>query len=317
MSTQLAHQSPTPAATLQPSTKPRITVIVPTLCEAKRGSVLRRAIASARSASSEAVAILVVVNGDRFDSELLASLRSDEKISVLQLTIASVTEAQLAGRRAVKSEYFTFLDDDDEFLPQALDLRMQLLTDCTDCAVAVTEGLRNTNGADAPLFADLSDVPADPLGAILQRGWLHSGNNLFRTSEIPVGFFEESQVHGEWTWLAFRLAMAGKKIAATNQATFRYYDTPESLSKSIDHTRAYIRLFGQMLNAAPPPAYRSRIRSRLAGAHHDYSVLLMSKGDRTGAFKHHLLSIIYPRGWRFLPYTRHLLRACIGKAVTA
>lgn len=291
---------------------PRISVIIPTLCEAARSGAIHRAITSIRNSSREPVLILVVVNGDRFDPTLLDTLRASPGVAVLQLAVASVTEAQLAGRRAVKTEYFSFLDDDDEYLPGALDHRLELLGGEQGYDLAVTEGYWTAEGVDSPLYGDLSDVPSDPLAAVLKRGWLNSANCLFKSSSVPADYFLDLEVHGEWTWLAFRLAMDRKKVVASNRPTFRYHDTPQSLSKSINHSKGYIRLFEHMLRKDPTEPYRSMIRKRLAQAHHDHSELLLGEGQRRHATKHHLRSLAYPGGWKYLPYTRHLIHALIS-----
>lgn len=119
-----------------------ITTIIPTLCEGVRRNALLRAIESVHQASEQATKILIVVNGQRFDQSLLNLLKSRNDIEVLQITEGSLTKAHLIGRKHVSTEYFSFLDDDDEYLVGALDIRLALfLNDCT-LDVVVTNGFQ-------------------------------------------------------------------------------------------------------------------------------------------------------------------------------
>jgi hypothetical protein len=181
--------------------------------------------------------------------------------------------------------------------------------------VAVTGGFRSVNGTDFPLYDDLSGVPSDPIGELLAKGWLCSGNHLFKSAEIPSDFFDVQVANAEWTWLAFRLAIAGKVITSDNAAGVRYYDSPNSLSKSIKHQEAYVELFGRMLNERGAEAYRSRIRRRLSRSEHDYADALLHAGRISEAVRMHLRSVSNPGGLRYLSFSRHLLAAWLQRSL--
>jgi hypothetical protein len=67
----------------------KIATIISTLCEASRREQLWRAIESIKAASTSCVRMLVVVNGQRFDSEILASLRDRTDLEVVQVELGS------------------------------------------------------------------------------------------------------------------------------------------------------------------------------------------------------------------------------------
>ena len=102
---------------------PLCTVIIPTLAAAERHSLLLRAIESTRRNQSPPL-VLVVINGSRRSPEVIADLRARSGLRVLQLDQASLPAAIEAGRHAVATPFFSFVDDDDEYLPEAVDLRL-------------------------------------------------------------------------------------------------------------------------------------------------------------------------------------------------
>src|SRR5262245_24830754 len=124
-----------------------ITTIIPTLCEASRARSLLCAIDSVLAASSSPVRLIIVVNGQRFDPELVANLRGRVDIEVVQVAEGSLTRAHLTGRQQVLTPYFSFLDDDDEYLPGALDLRRRALEQDPDADLVVTNGYHYGEGS--------------------------------------------------------------------------------------------------------------------------------------------------------------------------
>ncbi|WP_426173155.1 glycosyltransferase [Massilia sp. TWR1-2-2] len=285
-----------------------ITTIVATLCDPFRRDFLLRAIESIHQASERPVRILVVVNGQSFDKDLLALLTEREDIEVVQIAEGSLTKAHIAGRRLVDTEFFSFLDDDDEYLPGALDLRLGLIETRNGADVVVTNGFACRAGEDRLMYTRMAGVDAQPLNELFEENWLNSGNHLFRTASVPSRYFEDPHPYMEWTWLAFRMAFEGKKIVGTDVPTFRINDTPGSLSKSVTFISSNISLYRRMLALKPQRKIVSVIGKRLCNAWHDVSVFELSAGNRAKAVSAHIRSLTsHPSGLRFLSYTRRLL----------
>lgn len=292
----------------------KITTIIRTLCEASRRTQILRAIASIQAASIDPVRIVVVVNGDRFDSDLVELLQGRPDVDVVQITEGSVTKAQLAGRRAVTSDYFSFLDDDDEYLPGALDLRLALLEATPDAALSVTNGYRFLDNTDRVLYSRMDKVSERPLFEIFQQIWLNSCNHLFRSSDLPIGYFEDAPPYMEWTWLAFRLAMTGKKVAASTEVTFRYNDTPGSLSKTAKYHASRVTVYNHMLAMQPPPDIADIIRRRRSSAWHDIASAELEAGATSKAIAAHVNSMTsHWSGIKFATYSRYIVAPGIFK----
>jgi glycosyltransferase involved in cell wall biosynthesis len=299
---------------IQQAPDSRITVIIPTLCEAVRVRALLRAIESIQHSSAKAVRVVVVVNGQRFDPDLLERLKQRRDIGVLQLAEGSQTLAQRAGRASVETEFFSFLDDDDEYLPGAIDDRLALLDAHPDAALAVSNGLICGRRGEAPLFTRMARVPHNPLMELFEENWLHNCNATFRTAMVPLRYFEDSHSMMEWTWLAFRLAMDGLRVVTSDALAFRYNDTPGSLSKTARFTHSRTTLYLRMLAMRPPPEVQETIRKRMCAAWHQVSLVELGAGNRSAALGAHWRSLTsHISGLRYLSFTRYLLR---GRAAT-
>lgn len=296
---------------------PTITVIVPTLATKERAPYLRRALESIRSQSQVQVLALVVVNGTDFDPALIEELTQMPGLRVIRQQEASLPAALRSGRKDVKSGFYSELDDDDCLLEGALARRLEFLNEHPDCDAVVSNGYINANGADALSIPDPEAVRRDPLRALMQANWLLPGAALFRSAAITADFFEEIPAYLEWTYLGLLLAMRSR-LCFLSEPTFRHFD---GHSFSIDLSRACVlarpQSLADLLKLDLPGFVRRRTRARISDAHHAACELLLSEGDLGAAWAAHRRSLRPARGFRYLPYTRYLLRAQLGAATNS
>ncbi len=287
-----------------------VTVIVPTLAEHRRRHAIERALASLRAATTlpEALEIVVVVNGDRHDAAVLDWLAA-QPVRVVRVAEGSAPLAQLVGRRHVATPYFCFLDDDDEYLPGAIDTRLAALARAPSVDVVATNGWRCVAGQDALAFNRLWMVAADPLAALFDENWLASCGAMFRSDRVDATFFEDFHPFLEWTWLAFRITTAGRSVATVDEPTFRIHDTPGSASKSARYAAAERSLYERMLAATERSDIRGLLCDRIQNQWHMRSVESLRAGDMRGAWSDLRHVLAYPRPWR---YVRHFIRLVLA-----
>lgn len=290
-----------------PEPLPLVSVIIPTTAQASRRHELHRCIGALRAASTLPLTIIVVVNGQRSDAGLCDWLRAQPDVQYFYLEQPSAPNAVLHGRRQVRTPYFCAVDDDDEYLPAAIDQRLAVLKAQPDADLVVTNVYRRCDGRDQLMYGHLRDVPQQPLAMLFLSNWLYNGNALYRSAAVPVSYFEDYRAYAEWTWLAYKLALDGKQVATLEQPTFRVHVTPGSLSQSRNYSDSYLTLFQDMLNAGPPADIVRLIRRKLSAAQHDHSVQALADGRRGDAWRWHLRSLRHPGGLRYLGYTRRLL----------
>lgn len=284
---------------------PRVSVIVPTMAAPQRIHLLKRAVDSIRRSSQSFIRIIVVVNGNRFDHEACAWLRAQPDIQFEYVEEPSAPKAILKGRGLVTSEFFSTLDDDDEYLEGATDDKLHLMDLAPNIDLVVANGFEVKNGVDTLFYSDFKQVSDNPLQCLMNFNWLHNCNALYRTASFDIGYFADSHPYAEWTWLAFKCAMANKRIEVLQKPAFRYHDTIESLSKSAEYRNAAIPLFRRMLECGPPTDIAHAIQKKMGAAWHDASDVALKNGRRNEAFKCHLKSLLSPGGSRYLSFSRH------------
>lgn len=290
-----------------------VSIVVPTMANARRETQLVRAVQSISEATARPVKIIACVNGDQWTQSAVNFLAHRDGVELHMLPKPSLPDAIAHGRRVVTTPFFGFLDDDDELLPGSLDRKLNLLSADQGLDVVCGNGVRRRFSGDEPMFSFLRDAAPDPLMAMFREIWLVSCGALYRSSSIPVSYFEDQSKFAEWTWLAFCLALDGKKLGFDDRPGFIVNETSGSLSKSTGFSEAYLALYQRMLNRRPPQAVRREILKRMANAAHDMSDAAYMRGDLRAAGRHHLASLSYPGGLRYLGYTLRLARLALGR----
>ena len=282
------------------------TVIIPTTATAGRRASLLNAIHSAGQQSGVTTKILVVVNGHQFDPVLFAVLRSRRDIKVAALTVADLPGALFAGRQLVDTEFFCFLDDDDEILPNGLAARLRALTERPEVAFVATNGYCRSNGAEQVNITNTDIVSADPLLAMTDKCWLASCGGLYRTCLVDVRSFADLPRFLEWTYLGLKLAST-RRMFFLDQPTFRVHDSEDSLSKSVDYRAGAIAALQAALDLSLPRRVNHRLRIRLSAAHHVLAGDYLRRNKLRLAWVHHLASLAQPGGVKYLSFSRRLI----------
>jgi len=287
---------------------PRVSLILPTT--ARRPSLLDALDSVMRQ--SEPVQPIVVVNGPSPDPTLLAELTSRRDIVVHREERASLPYAIWRGRQLVQTPYFAFIDDDDLYLPGAIECRLELI-ERTRADLAVTNGIVKTDSGSYPLLGTIDGLECDPLDALLSRGnWLASSGGLYRSATIPSEYFGNLPAYAEWTYLGVRLAAERKRIVFSDEHTFQIHKTVNSLSDSWEYLEGQCTALDRMENLdLPTPALRS-LQQKRVNSWHALAESYLRAGRRGRAWSRHLRSLALPGGYQYLPFTRHLLTSTLA-----
>lgn len=284
---------------------PVVTVIIPTLADRARATSLLRAISSIKNQHEIETEVLVVVNGQRYDPLLLADLEARSDIRVVSLLTASLVAARYTGRTEINTPFFSFLDDDDEYLPKSLENRVKLLQENLDCVMAVSHGYREMGGQRTASAYNLTRAKANPYGELAANNWMTSCGALFRSSLVPAETFAEIPHHHEWTYLAYKLLGLGP-FCVVDEPSYVIHDTPNSLSKTSVYAEAHAAVLREVLKLSLPPNAIRTAKERLSKAEHELASNALVRGLRGKAISHHLRSLLLPGGLRYLTFTRHL-----------
>ena len=297
-----------------PASTPVVSIIVPTICEMIRRELLERAIESVLSQKGVTLELIVVVNGNRFDTSLLSRLQHDTKIRVIQLSDGNVSHARLSGIRAARGEFFCFLDDDDEFLEDALRTRVERMHLMSDADVVVTNGFI-LESDERPLVTDaLAQKIRENLPLSFQEtNWFSSPASTFRKSRIEAPFFDFPFKHFEWTFLFYKLISTGKNIDYLHALTYRKFESnPLSISKTDAYLLSYPDILLDILALPLSDPLRAGLKRKLPASLNAVSQLHLRQNRIRQAWLTHLKCLAHG-GWRFLPYTRALVFALIDR----
>jgi glycosyltransferase involved in cell wall biosynthesis len=289
--------------------KPKVSIIIPTTCEATRATLLHRAIASATRQEGVASEVLLICNGNRQAPELLETFGAQAGIRIIRQDEGNVSNARHLGVCNATGEFFCFLDDDDELLEGCLEQRLAILALDPDCDVVVTNGLIHVSGAEAPLVPPgaAATINADPCTTFLRQNWFASPASMFRAQTICPDMFDFQFKYFELTYLYFLLVAQRKKIIYDGTITYRKYeDNPLSVSKSIEYTLAYPVFLQELLRLKLPAPVKAALHDKYVTALNSQSNLYRQQGRWLDAWKLHI-KCLTNGGLRYLPYTRRLL----------
>ena len=287
-----------------------VSVIIPTTCQKERSKLLHRAIESVVRQAGVVVDTIVVVNGSSYDLNMLDILTSDTRIRVIQIAEGNVSIARHVGVTSAIGRYFGFLDDDDEYLPNALLSRVNIFSQNNMADVVVTNGFEHSHGIDLPLVAheDEDYIQQNPEIGFFRRNWFASPASLFDAEVINSELFDFSHKYFEWTYLFFILLSKGKKIHFSQCMTYRKYeDNPFSTSKSEEYSLAYSDFVRRLLDLPLNIEVKRKLKEKYAASLNARSNIALKNGHRLEAWKSHI-TCLQNGGWKYLSYTRHLLQ---------
>lgn len=286
----------------------QLTIIIPTIASAARARDLRRAIDSVRD-QSEPCRILCVVNGDRRDDDVVASVRAVPRVGVLEQAEGNLVKALAAGVAAVETPFFSILDDDDILLPGACARRVAAMQARPDADVVATPGLKRwISGREEPL-PDRFDAD-DPMNSLFVSQWLPSCGGVFRRATVGPEFFAAMPRYLEYTDLAFRLLRQRRVAFLFDDAPhFIVFQTEGSDSASLEHTLALPRHLERIRAAHLPPRVDRAVARKIAGLRHRAAVQCLRAGRVAEAWRYHVGSLRDAGGLRYLLFTRHFLLA--------
>jgi glycosyltransferase involved in cell wall biosynthesis len=288
-----------------------VTVVIPTLARRERASHLLRAIDSVQRQQGVRAVPLLVINGDRRDAELVRALHTDPRIRVIEHAQSGLPDALRAGCRAVDAPWFATLDDDDQLLAGALELRLRTLLEHDACDVVVTNGYRHVDGVNIRHVPDGAEVAVDPLRALLRANWLLPGSWLARSDRVGEELFDGMPRYLECTFLGARFATAYRMCWLDTPTVVYAEDSPLAESKSREYLLGQVAALRSLLALDLPDDVRHDLRARIVDACHTAANGELNAGRTREAWRWHAATLREPGGWRHISFARHLLRASL------
>lgn len=221
--------------------EPKISVIVPTYNCAK---YLGQAIESILTQSKSAFEVIVVDDGSTDDTaSVLEPFRN--KISVIRQRNKGVSSARNAGIAVATGDWIAFLDSDDIWLPNKLELYIEAMASCPDSIVYYSEFslLEADQHGNFPVVESNgilnNDIKSDAdhsgwiYHQLLLTNWVLTSTAIVKKSVFDtVEMFDENLVIAEDWDLFLRVSRQGQ-FYKIKQPLSLYRITPNSLTKTI------------------------------------------------------------------------------------
>jgi hypothetical protein len=184
----------------------KVSVIIPAYNQA---DYLPRAIHSVLDQTCQDFEILVVDDGSTDATADVANALTDERVRYIYQENRGLSAARNTGIKHSTGKYLTFLDSDDQFLPEKLEVLVNVMEENPHFGFAAGQAIP-IDEDDTPV-GEIFDVPLpDDSRQLLLGNPLHVGSVMVERSwQEIVGFFDETlRSYEDWDmWL--RLARAG------------------------------------------------------------------------------------------------------------
>ncbi|MDJ0532704.1 MAG: glycosyltransferase family 2 protein [Xenococcaceae cyanobacterium MO_207.B15] len=188
--------------------QPKVSVIIPTR---NRPLLVTRAVQSVLQQTLKEIEVIIVIDGkDDATSVELAKI-DDPRLQTLQLPVSKGgAVARNAGVAQSRGEWIAFLDDDDEWLPQKLELQLEAAMSSQYSCPIISCCLISRTPKGEFKYPRRFPQPAEPLSEyLLARNSFSFGEGLIQTSTIftkkellqKVPFQEGLAKHQDWDWI--------------------------------------------------------------------------------------------------------------------
>lgn len=259
---------------------------------------------------------IVVVNGNIFDREAVAELKSDPQIRYIYREEGCAPRAVAAGRATVDTEFFGTLDDDDVYLPNAALIRANVLNSEAEIDAVITNGFDRTGRGDFLRPLNARHAQAEPALALMDFNWMHAAAGLYRTDTVGAEFFADAPNLVEWTYVGLRLALT-RRLRFLETPTFVVsVETPDSLSKSRKYLLEQPAAIKKIMTLDAPANIQRRLERKYASALHEIASRYAVERNLPAAWRAHWVTLCAKSGMRYATYTRHLAAATFGRKRT-
>jgi glycosyltransferase involved in cell wall biosynthesis len=176
---------------------PKVSVIIPTY---NRSESLPRALTSVLHQTFQDLEIVVVDDASTDDTARVVQSFGDGRIRYIRHdTNKKEAETRNTGVRNSRGDYIAFIDDDDEWLPEKLELQVNLLDSSPPIVGAVYTGfVRIDSATGKPLSEWISTKRGNIFHDMLSQNWVGTPSTvvLKRACFDAAGLFDPTIVFG-------------------------------------------------------------------------------------------------------------------------
>ena len=277
---------------------PRVSVVIPTF---NRATVLPEAVDSVLDQTYKDLEILIVDDGSTDDTRRSIQERfgSLSQIRFLSKTNGGPASARNMGIRRSEGELIAFLDSDDLWIPEKLELQVRQIDRSPQAGLCFCD--RFGEGGRPPTRFAVKGFKGDTsLKGILEKGFpFATPSVLARKSTLEeVGLFDESFVCAE-DWDLWIRILARSPAVYVDKPLVIVRDLADSINarRTLDKWQSWLRLWNKhqdlLLSSECP---RRLVRRKQAHAHKKIAQTLHAVGRYSESAEH------YRKWWRLQPW---------------
>jgi glycosyltransferase involved in cell wall biosynthesis len=308
---------------------PEVSVVIPTC---NRPDLASRAVRSALAQTYEDLEVIVVIDGpDPATEEALAAI-PDARLRVLTLPRqGKAPNARNQGTRAATGRWTAFLDDDDEWLPEKLEVQLKLAATAVRPSPVVATRLISRSPRSDTVMPRRLPGPEEPLSEYFTvRKGLFYGDGFIQTSTImaptslarrvpfTVGLRRQQEL--DWTLRAVQQEDVELLYAAEPLVLWHQDEDREriSLENPWAEQLAWLRTNRSLFTPRAYSAFTMSVLSSMAAPTRSRQVfaelLREARTGRPGAIDY----LTFLQIWTIPPSVRHTLRdKIIGRRASA
>lgn len=296
-----------------------VTIIIPTF---KRPTYLHRAISSVLSQSYPHIELVVVDDnndGDlyRYETERLMETVSDSRIKyVKHKKNRNGSAARNTGLANSNGEYITFLDDDDEFLPDKIREQVDCMQGLDESWVACYTLMKRFRSGKL-IDASNDSMSGDLYLSVLKNEiYLNAGSNLLlrRSVAVELNGFDESFRRMQDLEFLIRVSEKGK-IAGIPRHLLNVHLDDRQVTYTFDKLSENVNHFFNVFESRIEPLPQSERAKVYLSKRLDLLRLLIGKGDISSVIRfmrEHQIGITTLARYIFYLANRRLAKLCYG-----
>jgi glycosyltransferase involved in cell wall biosynthesis len=275
------------------------------------------------------VEVIVVIDGPDEATLVVLSEIDDPRLRVIELPVSrGASGARNAGVSEAAGEWIAFLDDDDEWLSQKLELQIAAAKDSDHAFPIVACRLIARTPKGEFIWPRRLLTRSEPMSEyLLARNTLFQGEGLIQTSMLlakkdlleKVPFRSDLQRHQEWDWLLRATTLEGVGIEFVPQPLAIWYveekRTSISGKNNWQYSLAWIQERRHLVTSRAYAAFVMTVVSMLAAREGDRKAFwtLLREAMQSGRPKP-IDFLLYVGMWLIPHDTRRQLRAFLKRA---
>ncbi len=287
---------PRSSATSGGANAPRVTVIIPTH---NREELVGRAVRGVLAQTLSDLEVILVDDASADGTPAAIAQLDDPRLQFVRLAKnRGQSRALNEGIHRALGEWVAFLDDDDEWLPDKLDVQLARVSEVPDasavycrCFLQTSDGLRSPRSHDAMPEGDITNdllrrgFPMTPSAYVVRRGAL-----------LEVGGFDEALPASQDLDLWLRLSQAGHRFTSVPEPYVIYHaehDKPGVSGNAAAQLRAFVQmdrrwgpLMRERLGVEEYERWRGNRTKKLMKANEKLVSKMERRGDRRAGWRY-------------------------------